>query len=84
MFKVADETAEDIEKVFKIEVPIEERIFISIPIAGMRTPTNIEAVYQVGITEDIEKTIDWYYNNDDAEFISSDLFDEYIEISKGE
>lgn len=34
--------------------------------------------------EDIEKTIDWYYNNDDAEFISSDLFDEYIEISKGE
>lgn len=58
MFKVADETAEDIEKVFKIEVPIEERIFISIPIAGMRTPTNIEAVYQVGITEDIEKTID--------------------------
>lgn len=34
--------------------------------------------------EDIEKTIDWYYNDDDAEFISSDLFNEYIEISEGE
>lgn len=34
--------------------------------------------------EDIEKTIDWYYNNDNAEFISSDLFNEYIEISEGE
>lgn len=34
--------------------------------------------------EDIEKTIDWYYNTDDAEFISSDLFNEYIEISEGE
>ena len=34
--------------------------------------------------EDIEKTIDWYYNNDEAEFISSDLFNECIEISEGE
>lgn len=56
--KPAREVAEALEKILNIFVPTEEKIFISIPIIGMRTPTNIETVYSLGISEDIHKTID--------------------------
>ena len=58
MFKAVDETVSRLESVLDIKIPIEEEIFISIPIAGMRTPTNIEAVYHLGIDSHIENVID--------------------------
>ena len=58
MFKAVDETVSRLESVLDIKIPIEEKIFISIPIAGMRTPTNIEAVYHLGIDSHIENVID--------------------------
>ncbi len=58
IFMPAKDIVEQLESMFNISFSKEEKIFISIPIVGMRTPTNIEAVYPIDITDDINKTID--------------------------
>lgn len=56
-YEIADDVAKKVEKELSICIPKEERIFITLPIVGMRTPTNIEAVAQVAISQDIKEAI---------------------------
>ena len=44
-FSFVDELIDDISKEFYIEIPIEEKIFVFLPIIGMRTPADSKNMY---------------------------------------
>ncbi len=53
----AKKIAKEISKVLMITLPEEEILFISIPIAGMRTPTNIRSVEKLKVKKTTEELI---------------------------
>lgn len=57
-YEIADSIAQCVEKLLMIQIPKEERIFITLPIIGMRTPTNIDTVSQLVVSRDISETIE--------------------------
>ena len=53
-FTLVNTIADEIENRLNISIPIKERLFLTLPIIGMRTPTNIEVISQhVQITEEV-------------------------------
>jgi len=53
-FTLVNTIADEIENRLNISIPIKERLFLALPIIGMRTPTNIEVISQhVQITEEV-------------------------------
>lgn len=53
----ASEIANNISKVLMTDLPEEEILFISIPIAGMRTPTNIKTIEKLQVKKTTEDLI---------------------------
>ncbi|MFU2418941.1 BglG family transcription antiterminator [Peptacetobacter sp. AB800] len=53
----AKEISEKISKILMTDLPEEEILFISIPIAGMRTPTNAKTIEMLNIKKDTEELI---------------------------
>lgn len=53
----AREIANNISKVLMTDLPEEEILFISIPIAGMRTPTNIKTIEKLQVKKTTEDLI---------------------------
>lgn len=53
----AKEISDEISKILMTELPEEETLFISIPIAGMRTPTNVKTIEMLNIKKDTEELI---------------------------
>lgn len=51
--KVANDISDRIENIFKIKIPDNERVFMTLPIVGMRTPMDIDRVKNLEITEDV-------------------------------
>ena len=62
MFRTAEEISEMLSEAFNIKIPIEEKIFISIPLTCMRTPTDIKTINEIDITDDIEILINEIIN----------------------
>ena len=52
-FSFVDELIDDISKEFYIEIPIEEKIFVFLPIIGMRTPADSKNMYSIELDEKI-------------------------------
>lgn len=58
-FTLVNNISDEIEKRLNISIPIKERIFLTLPIVGMRTPTNTEVISQhVKITEEVAYLVD--------------------------
>lgn len=53
----AKEISDKISKILMTDLPEEEILFISIPIAGMRTPTNAKTIEMLNIKKDTEELI---------------------------
>lgn len=53
----AKEVADEISKILMTDLPEEEILFISIPIAGMRTPTNPKTIEMLNIKKNTEDLI---------------------------
>lgn len=53
----AKEVADEISKILMTDLPEEEVLFISIPIAGMRTPTNPKTIEMLNIKKNTEDLI---------------------------
>lgn len=51
--KIANDISDRIENIFKIKIPDNERVFMTLPIVGMRTPMDIDRVKNLEITEDV-------------------------------
>lgn len=56
-YGVAEEVAAVLERGFQTKLPVEEKIFLSLPIAGMRTPTNISDMLTKRVSDDIRDTL---------------------------
>lgn len=52
-FAFVDKLIDDISKEFYIEVPVEEKIFVFLPIIGMRTPADSKNMYSIELDEKI-------------------------------
>ena len=52
-FSFVDELIDDISKEFYIEIPVEEKIFVFLPIIGMRTPADSKNMYSIELDEKI-------------------------------
>lgn len=56
-FSFVDELIDDISKEFYIEIPIEEKIFVFLPIIGMRTPADSKNMYSIELDEQIRQEL---------------------------
>ena len=57
-FTLINTITDEIENRLNISIPIKERLFLTLPIIGMRTPTNIEVISQhVQITEEVSSLV---------------------------
>lgn len=52
-FAFVDKLIDDISKEFYIEIPVEEKIFVFLPIIGMRTPADSKNMYSIELDEKI-------------------------------
>ena len=52
-FSFVDKLIDDISKEFYIEIPVEEKIFVFLPIIGMRTPADSKNMYSIELDEKI-------------------------------
>lgn len=50
--KIANDISDKIEKLFGIEIPDNERVFMTLPIVGMRTPMDIDRVKNLEIADE--------------------------------
>lgn len=57
-FQIASEVVAAIEELLPINVPLNEKLFIAIPIAGRRTPTNNRTLADISITDDVKKLLE--------------------------
>ncbi|WHY86538.1 BglG family transcription antiterminator [Neobacillus novalis] len=57
-YRIAEEIVSAIESQLPITIPEPERLFISIPIAGRRTPTNNHTMVDITITDEIKRLLD--------------------------
>jgi len=57
-FTLVNTISDEIENKLNISIPIKERLFLTLPIIGMRTPNNIEVISQhVQITEEVSNLV---------------------------
>ena len=52
-FSFVDKLIDDISKEFYIKIPVEEKIFVFLPIIGMRTPADSKNMYSIELDEKI-------------------------------
>jgi len=57
-FRMAAELAKVIEKGLPIKIPAQEVLFITLPIAGRRTPTNNRTIVDIKVTEEIHSLLE--------------------------
>lgn len=78
----AEKIVEETQRIFQIEIPMEEVIFISLPIAGMRTPMDKNNLQMIEISEEVAELVVKILNRIayDMNFHISptDLLDEFV------
>lgn len=82
-YAIVDEFLDEIEKVKGYSIPKEERVFLCISVAGMRTPANTQEIEQrISISEDIADLIveilDRIQEEMDVTVIANELFDDFV------
>lgn len=57
-FRFVDRLLNDIGNSLHVEFPIEEKLFVLLPIIGMRTPTDTDQMYAVSLDEEIRPLLE--------------------------
>ncbi|MBF0706045.1 BglG family transcription antiterminator [Alkalihalobacillus hwajinpoensis] len=57
-YQIGLELAAAIEAKLPVEIPLDEILFITIPIAGRRTPTNNRTITEIRITDDVKRLLE--------------------------
>lgn len=57
-FEIVDMLITRIAEILQIDFPVEEKIFIFLPIAGMRTPTDVSHLKRIKLDETIRETLE--------------------------
>ena len=82
-YSIVDAFLDEIENVKAYEIPKEERIFLCISVAGMRTPANTREIEQkISVSEDVADMIiemlDRIHTELDVTVIANELFDDFV------
>lgn len=57
-FEIVDMLTDRIAEILQIDFPVEEKIFVFLPIAGMRTPTDVKNMKLIKLDENIKATLE--------------------------
>lgn len=52
-YEMIDSFAEELQNLLQVEIPVEERIYIFLPVAGMRTPNDLKNMQRIALDENI-------------------------------
>lgn len=81
-FSMAEHLFRKIARLLGTEIPLEEKLFTLLPIAGMRTPADITMVQGIAIGEDIRKLMESMLTRIKADmnitFYSSEVTEEFL------
>lgn len=81
-YKFVDETMDQVEDYLHTEIPVEERIYAFLPLAGMRTPADLNKLKHVGLDPKIpslvDKMIEDIQENMHITIDSGDLAEEFL------
>lgn len=83
VYEIADEFADKVEEAVPFKIPKPERIFLCLPIAGMRTPVNTEGIENyIQISEEaadlIIEILDRIRDEIGVTVIVNELFDDFV------
>ena len=83
VYEIADEFADKVEEAVPFKIPKPERIFLCLPIAGMRTPVNTEGIENyIQISEEaadlIIEILDRIQDEIGVTVIVNELFDDFV------
>lgn len=82
-YMIVDEFLNEIEQVKGYKISKEERLFLSISVAGMRTPANTAEIEQKisiseGVADLIIEILDWIKAELNVTVVANELFDDFV------
>ncbi len=81
-FAVVDQLVGRIGRVLRVDFPVEERLFVLLPIIGMRTPTDLKDMHAIVLDETIrplmEKMFAQIYQEMDIRIESPEFVEEFL------
>lgn len=73
---------EEIEKKIHTKIPKNEKLFVTLPIVGMRTPMNIDGAKHIQVSEEaielVDEIVEFINKEMNIKIIPGDLFDEFL------
>lgn len=81
-YKLIELFTEEIEKKIHTKIPKNEKLFVTLPIVGMRTPMNIDGAKHIQVSEEaielVSEIVDFINKEMNIKIIPGDLFDEFL------
>lgn len=81
-FLIVNQLIREIEEVLKVEIPVEEKLFVLLPIVGMRTPADTENMQKIKLDEEVKDLMNKILREIQAEMditiVSGEFTDEFL------
>ena len=81
-FEFIDEVMDEVEKSIHIKIPINERIFMVLPIVSMRTPINSQGIKRIEVSDEaielVEEIINLIKKQMNITIMPGDFFEEFV------
>ncbi|WP_373598182.1 BglG family transcription antiterminator [Paraclostridium bifermentans] len=81
-YKLIELFTEEIEKKIHTKIPQNEKLFVTLPIVGMRTPMNIDGAKHIQVSEEaielVDEIVEFINKEMNIKIIPGDLFDEFL------
>lgn len=81
-FIFINKVADEVEKKIHTKIPKNERIFMALPIVGMRTPMNVDGVKDISVSDEaielVEDIVSLIKKEMNITITAGDLFDEFV------
>lgn len=81
-FMIVNQLMDEIAEILQIEFPVEEKLFVLLPIVGMRTPADTENMQKIKLDEEVRelmnKILEAIYVEMDISIISGEFTDEFL------
>lgn len=81
-FEFVDKLLDEVEKIIPVKVPVNERIFMVLPIISMRTPINSQKIKEIEVSDEtidlVQEIITLIKSQMNITIMPGDFFDEFV------
>ena len=81
-FEFVDKLLDEVEKIIPVKVPVNERIFMVLPIISMRTPINSQGIKEIEVSDEtidlVQEIITLIKSQMNITIMPGDFFDEFV------